>query len=219
MVTYRIRDARWHKGCEVCLWIPEFSLMARIANEFHRSQYSELIFGPSINVDHFRITSYINNLHPERHRDLYSIISQIVDKAIPLWDRVLACVSAKETVPCRISDWDNSNCGFEVVEELVEEDGEDDDQYYDRLGAWRDAREVIQPEPVEFTTPYERYQKYCGREFDPPDLKPSVSLRKDFGRLQIIIKLANIHLTPEEPTYEGGTWHVEGQANESMQVP
>ena len=29
--------------------------------------------------------------------------------------------------------------------------------------------------------------------------------------LQVIVKLANIHLTPEKPEYGGGTWHVEGQ--------
>jgi len=29
--------------------------------------------------------------------------------------------------------------------------------------------------------------------------------------LQVIVKLANIHLTPEKPTYNGGSWHVEGQ--------
>jgi hypothetical protein len=35
-----------------------------------------------------------------------------------------------------------------------------------------------------------------------------VSLR---GRtVQCIIKLANIHLTPEQPEYKGGSWHVEG---------
>jgi hypothetical protein len=40
-----------------------------------------------------------------------------------------------------------------------------------------------------------------------------VDLKKYFGErgLQIIVKLANIHLTPEKPEYKGGTWHVEGQ--------
>lgn len=40
-----------------------------------------------------------------------------------------------------------------------------------------------------------------------------VDLKKDYGErgLQIIVKLANIHLTPEKPRYEGGSWHVEGQ--------
>lgn len=27
--------------------------------------------------------------------------------------------------------------------------------------------------------------------------------------MQVIVKLANIHLTPEKPTYNGGSWHVE----------
>jgi len=35
-----------------------------------------------------------------------------------------------------------------------------------------------------------------------------VDLAKDFtaSGLQIIFKLANIHLTPEKPEYEGGSW-------------
>lgn len=44
----------------------------------------------------------------------------------------------------------------------------------------------------------------------------SVDLRRNHGKLQIIVKLANIHLTPENPSYDGGTWHVEGQWNENM---
>ncbi|KAJ7471968.1 hypothetical protein FB451DRAFT_1351789 [Mycena latifolia] len=41
-----------------------------------------------------------------------------------------------------------------------------------------------------------------------------ISLR---GRtVQCIIKLANIHLTPEQPKYAGGSWHVEGMANEHI---
>ena len=54
------------------------------------------------------------------------------------------------------------------------------------------------------------------------DLHPLVGLRRDEfgdgkpGRLQIIVKVANIHLTPEKPRYKGGSWHVEGMANESM---
>lgn len=30
------------------------------------------------------------------------------------------------------------------------------------------------------------------------------------------MKLANIELTPEKPTYGGGSWHVEGQLNEQI---
>ena len=34
------------------------------------------------------------------------------------------------------------------------------------------------------------------------------SLFKDSG-LQVIVKLANIHLTPDKPNYDGGSWHIE----------
>ncbi|KAH0475959.1 MAG: uncharacterized protein KVP18_004443 [Porospora cf. gigantea A] len=34
--------------------------------------------------------------------------------------------------------------------------------------------------------------------------------------LQVIVKAANIHLTPEKPEYPGGAWHVEGMKNESI---
>ncbi|KAK4634837.1 hypothetical protein CLAFUW4_00328 [Fulvia fulva] len=34
--------------------------------------------------------------------------------------------------------------------------------------------------------------------------------------MQVIVKLANIHLTPDRPTYDGGSWHIEGQLNEHI---
>ena len=48
--------------------------------------------------------------------------------------------------------------------------------------------------------------------------KPPLDLRKEFKDrgLQVIVKLANIHLTPNKPEYTGGTWHVEGQLNEHI---
>ncbi|PHH90996.1 hypothetical protein CDD83_2017 [Cordyceps sp. RAO-2017] len=36
------------------------------------------------------------------------------------------------------------------------------------------------------------------------------------SRIQVIVKLASIQLTPEKPTYDGGTWHIEGQLNEHI---
>ncbi|KAH8892988.1 hypothetical protein GQ53DRAFT_619176, partial [Thozetella sp. PMI_491] len=36
-----------------------------------------------------KITSYINNLHPERHRTLYHTIEKLISFAIPLWNDVL----------------------------------------------------------------------------------------------------------------------------------
>jgi len=40
------------------------------------------------------------------------------------------------------------------------------------------------------------------------------SLVSAVALMQVIVKLASIELTPEMPAYDGGTWHLEGAANE-----
>ncbi|KDR71066.1 hypothetical protein GALMADRAFT_127278 [Galerina marginata CBS 339.88] len=122
-----------------------------------------------------KITSYINNLHPEKHRELYSLIEQVIDAAIPLWDMTLA-----PTVEC---NWNES---LRLI--------------YRR--SWT-TNDIIQPEPGPFR---------------PPQNPPCLNLRRQFidEGLQVIVKLANIELTPEKPEYTGGSWHVEGQLNEHI---
>lgn len=104
-------------------------------------------------------------------------------------------------------------------EEPEQYEGEDYDEWYDRVEVWKDNRPIVQPEPKPFRPPMEILQEVWEPRLEKnPDFltKGTVNLRKDFSKLQIIIKLANIHLTPEKPTYEGGSWHVEGMANESI---
>lgn len=180
-------------------------------------------FEISPSAEDVTVQSYINNLNPRYHANLYSVISQIVSKAIPLWDRVLSRVIAPP-MQARVSDWSNSFQGYSEPDFKFpdQEDDEDDDEYEDRLdsGDIEDMRDVIQPEPGNFKTPAERIRDY--RDIyergspNPPNTEPCVDLRREHGQLQIIVKLASIRLTPENPEYPGGSWHVEGQANESM---
>jgi len=51
---------------------------------------------------------------------------------------------------------------------------------------------------------------------DGPKFDKEVDLAKDFPRLKVIVKLADIELTPEKPSYAGGSWHVEGTINEDI---
>lgn len=37
-----------------------------------------------------KLTSYINNLHPKKHPEIYRLVERLVDAAIPAWDRVLS---------------------------------------------------------------------------------------------------------------------------------
>lgn len=74
---------------------------------------------------------------------------------------------------------------------------EDLEAYELRKAAWiRLSTPFILPEPGEFSP--------------PPKLR-AMDLQKQFKSLQVIVKLANIELTPDKPEYVGGSWHVEGQ--------
>ena len=162
-----------------------------------------------------RATSYINNLHPNYHQELYAIIEQVVARAIPLWNRTLS----RPTFPSPRVELPQGSWGYaEHPDEPELIDGENDDEYDNRYQAWSESRIVVQPEPGDFKPPAEAPDDHDGHTAETSQVEPLVDLRKQFGKLQIIVKLANIHLTPEKPSYAGGSWHVEGQANESMYV-
>ena len=144
-----------------------------------------------------RITSYINNLHPHKHRDVYTIIEKIIAHTIPLWNASLTPFNTLPYKPLRLPY-------TEVLydpgpDALHQEDNEDNEGFLDRKVEWRTMREVLQPEPWGFKP--------------PTDPREEVDLRRDYGKrgLQVIVKLTIIHLTPENPSYEGETWHIEAQ--------
>lgn len=87
---------------------------------------------------------------------------------------------------------------------------EEREAFEERRWIWERANlhnYLVQPEPIgKFKPPHDSNEEML------------VDLRRDYGQsgLQIIVKLANIHLTPENPRYEGGSWHIEGQLNERI---
>lgn len=80
----------------------------------------------------------------------------------------------------------------------------------------RQNRVLIQPEPRKFLT-FEAFLKKHAAKEDFHGANP-IDLREKFADsgLQIIFKLANIHLTPDDSSYDGGSWHVEGALNEHI---
>ena len=149
--------------------------------------------------ENVKITSYINNLHPALHPKLYSVIEKFIAKSIPLWNLALSSTHAGREVriPHDYTDYDYPR-GRSPPKEIQDD--------WDTQNAWTRANRVLQrPEPRD----YESYQR---------PVNDQVDLQKEFGEqgLQVIVKLANIELTPEKPTYDGGSWHVEGQLNERI---
>ena len=104
-------------------------------------------------------------------------------------------------------------------------DDEDEDDFWERRYEWKESvRRVVQPEPGDFRPPHVR--DHMTDEYYKPGTEDlleemKVDLRREYGHrgLQVIVKLANIELTPEKPEYEGGTWHVEGQLVSPPSLP
>ncbi|KAL0581042.1 hypothetical protein V5O48_000935 [Marasmius crinis-equi] len=160
--------------------------------------------------DEVEITSYINNLHP-RQTALYAVLEKIIAKTIPLWNDCLSYFDIPEPhYRFGGSEKEVAEYDFPLGEErpLDPDEDPDSDDRYDRDEEWiRTNRVLIQPEPGKYIP------------HDTGGFK-RVDLRRDWKEqgLQIIIKLANIELRPEDgkTSYEGGTWHVEGQLNEHI---
>ncbi len=91
------------------------------------------------------------------------------------------------------------------------EDGEIEWRYENRLWQWELAtRRVLQPDAGKFhppTVPDNLRDQFFQPGTDILRPEKMVDLRRDYGNrgLQVIVKLANIELTPDEPEYEGGT--------------
>ncbi|KAF8971372.1 hypothetical protein BDZ97DRAFT_1237314 [Flammula alnicola] len=152
-----------------------------------------------ISGEEAKITSYINNLDPMTEKPLYELIEKLIDASIPLWDLTLAPLRQPYFYhDQRIAytgctyDPDPENGpetdGPQRITDEDEEGYESEDEFDERRQRWyEETRQVF-------------------------------SLREEYGKrgLQIIVKLANIELTPEKPEYNGGSWHVEGQMNEHI---
>ncbi|MER5386298.1 DUF4246 domain-containing protein [Streptomyces sp. NPDC002688] len=151
--------------------------------------------------------SYVNNVHPETHRELASVLPDLFARLRPLLENVLT--DLRHPRPLRIEadpyGWYESR----EPEYPDKSSYSDDEAYAEALRVWEEAhdnwwenrRPTIPDAPA----------------FTPPEL-PDESARVDLRgrRLQVIVKLATIHLTPDKPEYPGGSWHVEGMLNERI---
>ncbi|KAH9263556.1 hypothetical protein BASA83_013045 [Batrachochytrium salamandrivorans] len=106
---------------------------------------------------HVSINSYINNLNPVWHPDLYKTIASVFECFVPMLENLAGTMKCKS-------------------------------------------------EYIRINDPSKGYSYHNDYDSDDDPLR---------GRhLQVIVKLASIHLTPDKPRYNGGSWHIEGTINE-----
>ncbi|KAJ4380321.1 hypothetical protein N0V86_004632 [Didymella sp. IMI 355093] len=163
-----------------------------------------------------KIDSYINNLHPQDHKDLYHIIEKIITKAVPFWNVVYQSVHNHGMLATSL----RINCdeiSYRYPDGYDEDEPEGFDEDQDDLWEYNNSQRICNlPEPKESLeqdiTISEIEKKWDFLDLDDGNKEGKLKDKK----LQVIVKLANIHLTPEKPEYKGGSWHIEGQLNEHI---
>ncbi|KAF9014470.1 hypothetical protein BDZ89DRAFT_995158 [Hymenopellis radicata] len=164
--------------------------------------------------------AYINNLHPDDHADLYPVIEELVALAVPMFERVLSDLK-RPLSKARM-----------VTEPRWNYDMTNNEQVHTIPCIWeKDGKSIGVPSPDRFgidwngwtDEDFEEFENSLTKRLPRPlpayvgaldGVKKIVSLAG--ATLQIIVKLANIVLTPENPSYAGGSWHVEGMLNEEI---
>jgi hypothetical protein len=176
------------------------------AREFWSSRFQWLPCNISFpDGDNASIDSYINNLHPIEHQELYSVLEKIITKAVPLWNIVLQCYFEGALRGELRADCRGIKYTFpEGAEEERTGEESDEDEYQERL---EELRIYDKPEPEDFEALRVTTEHFKDR---------FAFLEGGEKKLQVIVKLANIHLRPEKPDYDGGSWHIEGQLNEHI---
>ncbi|KAF8207053.1 hypothetical protein K438DRAFT_1904759 [Mycena galopus ATCC 62051] len=149
---------------------------------------------------------YINNISPKHHAALVPVIERVMESAIPLWDRCF---------PARVANTEGNNYNNDEISCIwpggrpYAEGAEEDAQQMQDYSAWLQRRMIRDPLVLPDALPqYEDALRNAWAENTAVSLLDST--------IQVIVKLANIVLTPENPEYPGGVWHVEGMATESI---
>ena len=159
------------------------------------------------------IQSYINNLHPIKHQLLYTVLEKIFECFVPMFNQVLTDLANLENKKNRIvvnSNWYDSYDTYKKMKRESEAtksratDSSSQEESSDSFDSsdyeeYEENRLLKQPDVSEFL---------------PPKIDKFVDLRGQ--TVQVIVKLANIELTPQNPNYPGGSWHVEGMQNENI---
>jgi hypothetical protein len=141
-----------------------------------------------------RFQSYINNLHPVEHKGLYYAIERVFQHFVPLFEKVLDDLTDKYGCAprFRVPHFDHT-IKYPIDGDFYESDDEA------REALWAKIPPLIADE-----------------DWKPPEYWPHRDNDLSGSRVQVIVKLANIILTPEKPKYAGGAWHVEGMQNERI---
>lgn len=165
----------------------------------------------------WHIVTYINNLHPVKHRSIYKLIEKSFNCVIPQWNATLTPLKDMLHSRARIE-----YCKAEyypVPKEVAAQapqihPKESFTEFDDRMEKWRmENLRAIQPDACKFipwAVPPWLMDKLPKDLPSAVRISRGVDLNRDYGNrgLQVITRLLGIDLIPEDPTF-ATDWHVE----------
>ncbi|EGX46503.1 hypothetical protein AOL_s00109g75 [Orbilia oligospora ATCC 24927] len=178
-----------------------------------------------------KISSYINNLNGPGQKELfYPILEKIFSKFVPMFNHLLADLNEnnhrrhRSGSPTEVTDYHGQESKRRIPtevyndawERLISEYENDQELTVDFVNLaleYIDSDNYDESEIDEHEI-WDLGSVYLQRAWSPPKITDDVKLN---GKtVKVIVKLANIILTPENPVYNGGNWHVEAMTNERI---
>ncbi|KAF8167501.1 hypothetical protein B0H34DRAFT_682074 [Crassisporium funariophilum] len=149
-----------------------------------------------------KFLSYINNVHPDDHRNLYELFEQLLGGVVPLFEHTLTDLHRNNPLTPRIP----GRCRYSVWDEPDPPEHSDDEEGWSAYE--RDMREWTLSRPIDLPDVPSGYPGGIERR------KHNVYLKNK--TLQVIISASEIRLGSQDHTFPGSPWHVEGMRNERI---
>ncbi|KAK6507483.1 hypothetical protein TWF481_005914 [Arthrobotrys musiformis] len=171
------------------------------------------------------IASHINNLNGPGQKELFHpILEKIFSKFVPMFNHLLADLSAENHLryrtwtPYEFTDYSRNESKRMILTEPYTKGWEELlEQYENGEELTVDFNAMVEEDYEDAHPDYELWDLGGvdhNRVWSPPNITDQIKL--DGKTVKVIVKLANIMLTPEKPQYGGGSWHVEAMRNERI---
>ena len=164
--------------------------------------------------EHAKIDSYINNLHPRDHQDLYFVLERFIDHAMPFWNIIV-----QSRCPTERSDLSQGNDPSEGGDTGENHNTDDTLNIYPRISNslidyvqkrdYYDNNEGKNQDKDEDEDEEDRIiDRGTPGTYEGPSFKREhfenkfVFLGSSEKKIQVIFKLTNIMLTPDKPDYK-----------------
>ncbi|KAI9343919.1 hypothetical protein DFJ73DRAFT_841046 [Zopfochytrium polystomum] len=183
------------------------------------------------------IDSYVNNLDEKAHPELFQTIAEVFERILPMLECTIGSADAvpderRDNAPYSESsfsdksEWEPTEAflrkhkflsgrfghGNVTPEVFAAHENDPDVQAAgESADGWISMADRVRYQRMHCAIRVPRFPSFFDRS--PISLDPQ-SLRDT--TLQVIVKMAEIRLTPDQPSYRGGKWHLEGMYNEAI---